>query len=166
MSLHITHRDIAEAHRYARDAMDSAKGYGKRDGLASRAVDGLTKGVMTCAGAAAAGFLTGYKGTADATVEGKKIPLDFLAGLAFKGGAVFLEDSTIGNQLDNFGTGVLSAFIARYTVGLGASMASKAPAASKPSAIAGDFMHMLTGGLQAPAPLTKDELATMAMQIR
>lgn len=162
MPLHITNRDIEEAHRYARDAMSTLRGVGRADGALSRTTKSLVNGGVVCLGAAAVGALSGKFGSADINIGGKSIPLDLLSGLAGKAAAVFMEDGTASEQLDNFSTGVLAAFVTKYTIGVGKAWSEEKKSAAP--AIAGSPAPRSLPS--APPPLTESELAKMAQAIR
>lgn len=173
MPLKITQRDIEEAHRYARDAMGQLRGVGRSDGALSRTTSALAKGVAVCAGAGAVGLLSGKYGSAELHIGGKDVPLDLLGGLAGKAAAVFMEDGMASECLDNFSSGVLAAFVTKYTIGLGKSWGetgSLFPSKPAAPAISGNgrgVTRMMTGGtVSPPQPLTERELANMAMGIR
>lgn len=171
MPLHITHRDLEDAHRYARDAVSRLQGVGRSDGVVSRSVNLGMKALATCLGAGVVGLISGKYGSADLKVGGKSIPLDAVGALLGCGVAACMEDGMASEALGNVSVGALAAFTTKYTIGMGKAWDEKG------SPFAG-----FSGGKPAPAvtsgeapvrqfapprpALTELELAKMAQAIR
>jgi hypothetical protein len=164
MPLHITDRDLDEAHRYARDAVSRLRGVGKADGALSRTTRGIGKYVAVGLGAATSGLLSGYKGSADVVVGGVSVPLDGLGGLLGLGASVFMEDGIASEGLANYSAGLWAAFVTKYTIGYGKSLKEKGgfvlpssaptpPALSAPAA---------SSNVAVATPLSVQQLASMA----
>jgi hypothetical protein len=167
MPLHLTNRDIEDAHRYARDAMASLKGVGRADGALSKGVNLGMKVLATCVGAGIVGVVSGKYGSADLHIGGKVIPMDAVSGLAGLGVAACMEDGMASESLGNLSAGVLAAFTTKYTIGLGKTWAEKgSPFASKAQISGQAPVRRFASPSPVQAPLTEQQLANMAQALR
>jgi hypothetical protein len=182
MALHITRRDIEDAHRYARDAVGrvgASRGPGAVMGRVTRTAE-------VAAGAVGVGIASGYFGPLN--IAGSPVPLDLAAGvathlLAFAG----IFGDGVGGHLHNLADGMVAGYMTKFGVGYGKSLAQKAGRPISPvfsgvgngrmppghanrgplGGVADAAKNLLNGKVFTGAePLSEQELAAMAQAVR
>lgn len=179
MALHITRRDIEEAHRYARDSVGRLQSSRQSAGVGGKVV----RSAEVLAGAAGVGILSGYFGPL--MLGNTPVPLDLAAGvaghlLAFTGLAGSFSD-----HLHNVSDGIMAGYAMKFGVGYGKSLAQKSGRPISPvfsgvggqqrqsrgigDAVKGALGGLGLGGAQVftgAEPLSEAELAAMAQAVR
>ena len=173
MSLHITRRDIEEAHRYARDAIGRVRSYSN---TGEHVVGQVTQTVEVGLGAVGVGILSGYFGPLN--IAGSPVPLDLAAGVAGHQLAFMGLAGRHAEHLHNFSDGVMAGYLAKFGVGYGKSLAQKAGKTPAPvfSGQSRDFRgqspikqllgNAISGTFTGAEPLSEAELAAMAQATR
>jgi len=171
MSLNITRRDIEEAHQFARDALNRAKGY-KNSGEA--VVGQLTQTLEVAAGAVAVGALSGRFGPL--TIANSPVPLDLALGVAGHAMGFVGIAGRHAEHLHNFSDGVIAGYLTKLGVGFGAQMRTKAglpvlaisgeDSYERPDIVGYQLPSNYQPQVGAAQPLTEAELMRMAQAIR
>lgn len=168
--LNISRRDIDEAYASMRDAHSYIQRF---QGGGETVVGQLTQSLAVGAGAFGVGVLSGRYGALH--INGSSIPLDLAAGLTGHALGFFGIAGKYSEHLHNFSDGVLSAWLTKLGVGVGAKMAMDAGKPAPP--VTAGAPRLATGfqpstrqnhrdSIAGRAPLTEAELAGMAHSIR
>jgi len=157
MALHISRRDIEQAHSMVRRARDVAK-KADMEGMVGQAVQSLEIG----SAALGLGYLSGRYGA----IGIGPVPADLAAALTLHLGGYLGVAGKYSEHLHNFGDGAWSSYLVKMGAGLGTNARLKS--GQSPFTASGENARRYGGmpTMNAGGPLTQAELAAMAQAAR